>query len=512
VSELARSRFLLAAWCVALFAFSFALNSRHQQFPYYYHPDEPGKVEQILTGEWNLHHPLLLLQATKLGVALAGTERAEQPIVEAGRAVSALFIAGAIVALSLLAFCWRGWGAAIATGAVFAWHHQLYELSHYLKEDSALLFGIALACLTAWLYAERPSSQRAAFLGLACGLAISGKYLGIVTLGIALPVLWRASRTRFSAAFVIALLATVILVNLPVFAHLDTFRSSFSRETALVVKGQSGMTRNLPHSESWSAFLDNATPAMWPLLLIFFYARSRQRRSINAAEIVLTLFPVAFALVLSFSPKSNDRYFLPASALFALFAVIGASDLARLLSPRFPRPLVFGVAAVALVAAQFPSWSASRGGWLAYERAFQTDDNADLIAWLNSNVPPGAVIAKDNRVALPDPRRKKHAARLGIIPQKVITPTWEGKRTNFAADLGPLEKMRAEGITHVAVSEMDYGKFFRASLRPQDSDRANFERRRAFYERLFREAELLWHRDKSLVLYLHPGIRVYRLR
>ena len=104
------------------------------------------------------------------------------------------------------------------------------------------------------------------------------------------------------------------------------------------------------------------------------------------------------------------------------------------------------------------------------------------------------------------------AARLGAIPQRVITPTWQGKRSSFAADLGSLETMRTAGITHVAVSEMDYGKFFRASLRPQNAGEADFIRRRVFYDQLFREGKLVFEREKGLVLYLHPGIRVYELQ
>ena len=35
-------------------------------FPFYYHPDEPGKVEQVLgMRPWNFHHPTLLLSTTK---------------------------------------------------------------------------------------------------------------------------------------------------------------------------------------------------------------------------------------------------------------------------------------------------------------------------------------------------------------------------------------------------------------------------------------------------------------
>jgi hypothetical protein len=48
-------------------------------------------------------------------------------------------------------------------------------------------------------------------------------------------------------------------------------------------------------------------------------------------------------------------------------------------------------------------------------------------------------------------------------------------------------------------------------LRPQEGERADFERRKAFYESLLRDGELLWERDRGTVIYLHPGIRIYRL-
>ncbi|MEO8352164.1 MAG: hypothetical protein ABI680_10580, partial [Chthoniobacteraceae bacterium] len=118
---------VLAAWSLALFAGCLVLNTRHHDFPYYYHPDEPGKVEQILSGEWNLHHPMLLLDGARLYLAAAGTERDSQAVVEAGRTVSAIFISAAVVVLSLLAWCWRGWGAALGIGGILAWHHQLFE-------------------------------------------------------------------------------------------------------------------------------------------------------------------------------------------------------------------------------------------------------------------------------------------------------------------------------------------------------------------------------------------------
>lgn len=504
------SRWLfLTVWSAVLFTLCLVLDTRHNDFPWHYHPDEPGKVEQVREGRWNFHHPMLLLGTTRLFVD--GTTP-EQTVVESGRTVSAVFMSAAVVALSLLAWRWRGRGAAVAAGLVLATHHQLYELSHYFKEDAALLFGLSVAALTAWRYAERPTLLRAAMLGAGCALAISGKYLGVVSLVFAVPVLVTRRLPRAALTFTLTLIVIFAAVNWPMFTSLDTFRDSFARETELVVKGQSGMTRRVPHAQYWSIFLDNSTPVMWAFLVVFIVSRWRQRRALTAIEMIVSAFPFAFALALSFSPKTNDRYFLPATAFFCVLAVIGAGDLASWLSVRWPRRAVLGIAALALIAGQLPAWTPSRPGWLAYDAAFQRDDTRDLIEWLRREVPADAVIAKDNRVPLPDPARKKHAARLGVIPQKIVTPRGFGVKSDFVADIGPLEDMLAKGITHVVVSESDYGKFFLASLRPQSSEQSAFERRREFYDRLFRECDLVFERERGTVIYLHPGIRVYRLR
>lgn len=504
------SRWLfLTVWSASIFTLSLVLNTRHNDFPWHYHPDEPGKVEQVIEGRWNFHHPMLLLGTTRIFVDGATPG---QTVVETGRTVSAAFMSGAIVALSLLSWRWRGRGAAVATGLVLATHHQLYELSHYFKEDAALLLGLSAAALAAWLYAERPTLLRAAILGAACALAISGKYLGIVSLAFAIPVLATRRAPRAAVSFVLSILVVLAAINWPMLTSPETFAASFARETELVAKGQSGMTRRVPHAQYWSIFLDNTTPVMWALLLVFLWSRWRHRHSMSLVEIIVSVFPFAFALALSFSPKSNDRYFLPATAFFSLLAVIGAGDLASWLSVRWPRRAVLAATSLALVLGQFPSWTASRPGWLVYDDAFQRDDIRDLIDWLRLTVPPDAVIAKDNRVPLADPARKKHAHRLGEVPQKIVTPRSIGVKSDFAADIGTIEEMLARGITHVAVSESDYGKFFLPGLRPQESERADFERRREFYDRLFRECDVVFERERGTVLYLHPGIRVYRLR
>ena len=503
-----RERLWLALWSVLLFAATLTLHTRHNDFPYFYHPDEAEKVKQVMTGDWNFHHPMLLLSTTKAGVAALGVKMQEQSVVEAGRWVSAGCVAAAAVAFSLLAFVWRGWMAALATGLALLLHHQLFELAHYMKEDSALLMGVAWTFLAAFFFWRKPGAWRAALLGAAVALAISGKYVGVCVLAVALPVLWCApgGRGRRLACFGVALGVVLVVVNLPLLLQFGAFGESFSREMQFVVHGQRGLTRSVPHAQYWNIFRGNSTPVMWVLLLVFLAARWRERRTVSLPEWLVIAFPFAYALALSFSPKSNDRYFLPATAVLTLLAALGAVDAARLLSRWMPLRWALAGGAAALVVSQVVSPS-SPLDWRTlsdYFAAFQRDDNAELIAWIKAELPPDAVIAKDSRIKLPDPGNEKDLRRFPPMPQKILA-----KR--YAADFGTIAEMRALGVTHLAVSMTDYGRFLLPGLTPQKSERGDFERRKTFYEELLRNGKPIFDRERGPVLYLHPGIRLYRL-
>jgi hypothetical protein len=496
-----RQTLWLILWSLALFAAVLSLDTRDNEFPYFYHPDEPTKVDQVMTSEWNYHHPMLLLSATKSVVEILRVPLREQDIVETGRWVSAAFTGVAVVAFALLAYAWRGWTASIGTGLALLLHHQLFELAHYMKEDPALLMGVGLTFLTAYAFWFKASGWRALLLGVSVALAISGKYVGIVVLGIAVPVLLRApargDRKRQWFCFAGALAITLLVVNLPLLLHLGAFRQSLEREMQFVVHGQRGVTRNVPHAQYWGIFRDNSTPVMWVLLLVFLAARWRERRRLPLVTWLLIGFPFACTLALSFSPKSNDRYFLPVSACFTFLAGLGVVDAAKYLSRWMRYRWALAGTAAALVGAQIPSW-------MTYNTAFQRDDNAELLEWVRTQAPPDAVIAKDSRVQLPDPGNPKDKTRFRSMPQKILSE-------RYAADVGSIDQMRQMGVTFVAVSESDYGKFRLRSLRPQAEEAASFARRKKFYDNLLRDGELVFERERGAVLYLHPGLRVYRL-
>ena len=484
-------------WSLALFTAVLGFDTRHNEFPYFYHPDEPTEVNQVMTAEWDYHQPMLLLRVTKAVVEILGIPFREQDIVETGRWVSAVFTAVAVVAFALLAYAWRGWTASIAAGLALLLQHQLFEFAHYMTEDPALLMGLALTFLTAYVLWLKPNVWLALLLGIAVALAISAKYAGIVALGIAVPVLWRGrergNRKRHWICFAVALAIALIAVNLPLILHLGAFRRSLGME---IRSAESGL-RGVPHAQYWGIFRGNSTPVMWVLLLVFLAARWRERRRLPLVIWLLIAFPFVCTLALSFSSNSNYGSFLPESACFTFLAALGVVDAAKYLSQwmRY-RWALAGMAAV-LVIAQIP-------GWMKYETAFQRDDNADMLDWVITQAPPDAVIAKDGRVKLPDPGMPQDKRRFRPLSQRILSD-------RYAADLGSIDKMRAMGVTLVAVSESDYGIFRLLSLRPQAKEAENFARRKEFYDNLLRNGELLFERERGVALYLHPGIRVYRL-
>jgi hypothetical protein len=490
---------LLAA---ALFSFSLALFTRHNDFSYRYHPDEGGKVEQILSGKWNFHHPALMLSATNLATRVFNVPNQNQAIAVAGRWVSAAFAALAVAALAILAFSERGWFAGLIAGALLATHHQLFELAHYFKEDTALLFGFALVFLAircipdvsnrvAQNSRELRSTPEIIFLGIAAGCAVSAKYLGLLAVLIGVIYLLRARprsllRVELPTFLGVAAL-TFLLINLPALRDLTLARGSFDRELSLVVHGQSGATRSIPNLQYWNVFIDNTTPALWIFLIIHLVTQWKNRAGLATRDWIYTLFPFAFAVMLSFSPKTNDRYFLPATAMFVYLGAMGVMSAADWITPRWSKTTALALCGGLAIALQIPSLA-------RYSSAFSHDDRREFIAWAATNLPAEAMLAQDARVNL---QQSDLAQNLRTI-----------KRSDF----GNIEKLKSENVTHLLVSESEYGRFFLKSLRPQKGTEDEFAQKKQFYERLFAVADLLWERPRRTVIYLHPGLRVYRLR
>ena len=150
---------------------------------------------RTLEGSAN-HHRLAEVQPPtsphhRHGPAGPGKGRSAPPQAVAidGRYISAAASALAVGLLTLLGIYLFGLGGGILTGLLLASHPLLFELSHYLKEDCCLLLGVTAFFAALAVYEHLRTLIAATMLGAACGLATSGKYIGIITLVVALPTL-----------------------------------------------------------------------------------------------------------------------------------------------------------------------------------------------------------------------------------------------------------------------------------------------------------------------------------
>ena len=467
------------------------LNTRENDFPYYYHPDEFKKVDQVLTGQRNFNHPLLLLSSTEAVWKVTGGTRERQRVVELGRWVSAVLTSVGTVGFFLAGWWWRGALAGVVTGILLTLHHQVFELAHYMKEDSGLYCGAGLVAMSLVGFWRKPGEIWALVLGASVGCAFSGKYLGVILILPALVlirVVEHPRKGRLLAGLFLGLVGVFLVINYRLLVDWGIFQKSFGKEMDWAISGQSEVTRRVPHSVYLSLFVANTTPVVWGFLGFFLMD---QWRGWGKKEILGGMFlglVVGWMVVLSFSPKTNDRYFLPVTGLIYLLGGVGAGSLARARGV-----VIWGIFLV--VGSLWEGW-----GTMGYWKSFRVDDRADLVAWMRLNIPLGATIGYDTRVGLPDPQIYGDVDPLG---QRLIHKT-------FVADLGTEEEMRAKGIDYVVISESTYGRFFLESLRTKRADDGTFERRRKFYEGL-KKREAVWERDRGRGVYLHPGLEVYEL-
>lgn len=438
---------------------------------------------------------MLLLTTTRAIVAITGSPHDEQAVTVAGRTASAAFTACAVACLVLLACLHAGLLCGAAAGAFLATNHQLLELAHYFKEDPAVLLGVSATFLAITLYDRHPTSAKAAWIGIATGLAVSGKYVGavVVPLGAAILLVRAPRRWIHSAIFLFCAVVVFLAINSPAVVNASGFAAGFEREVGFAVAGHKGITRDVPHGVYGAVFRTATNPLVWILLGIYAAGLALRARTARLSEWMLALFPLAFALLLSFSPKTHHRYFLPATGLLLTLTAIGAVTpaLVRWRGKGLPQPAVCGVSALliaATLAVQVPKF-------FAYFHGFQRDGRAAMAGYLREHAQPGTIVVQDKRADL---------------DSQGLPFEFRGKL--FAADEGTFDELRAGGVEYVAVAEGDYGRFFRKDFRSTDDGADDYARRRAFYEQLFAEGELVFECEAGTLQYLQPSVKLYHLR
>jgi len=478
--------------------------------PFYYHSDEPSKVEQV-TGEraLNFKHPLLLMNATRGLAHLTGADRNRQAAVRAGRTVSAAFAAGTVVALTALAWLEGGLLVALCVAPVVLLSHGLFTFAHFMKEDTAVAFGLSCVLLAASAFARRPRDATAAALGGTCALALSGKYVGAVALAGALPlVILRLRRLpapalyRGLAAFAAGCLALLALVNVSVLLDFQAFRAGLAYETDHVATGGGRPFAGLLSS----SYLHGLTSQMvWPVRLLALgylgYVLATWRRR-SFGERALALFPLGYLLLLQASPIKAIRYLLPVVVSGHALAGFGIAALAQRLggASQARRAAAAALLLAAVLAVQGREIS-------RHLREFADESRIALYAWVERHVPPESFILQDRYAGLPDPSEGYSTPEQPYLPHVVLT-------RHYAVDHGSFDELRARGVEYVAVCERIYERFFTHVRRfGSEGARANFERRRARYAELFEKGTLVFEAGASDIAGapVNPIVRLYRV-
>jgi len=233
------NRFLhsLIMWLalLAVFALSLVLSSTNHNFPLGYHFDEPKKVNFVLTGEQDFHHPILMLELMRWANQWQ-TSRTPQEVVELGRTIMAIVGALIPVVMILAAIPYLGRWAAVLVGAVLAVTPTMVLHSHYVKED-ILLVLLSWAALGGFAQYFRTRNEIWLLVAALCwGFAMGSHYKGLLVGVVATPFLlfdgaltWKM---RGGWLLLISGLAVLgfLLPNAVILDQWDVFVSGFHHE------------------------------------------------------------------------------------------------------------------------------------------------------------------------------------------------------------------------------------------------------------------------------------------
>ena len=257
-----------------------------------------------------------------------------------------------------------------------------------------------------------------------------------------------------------------------------------------------GLTRSVPHGLYGAVFGGATNPAIWILLGVYYvrcFTVSPPRPSCGVDAGFVPHLLCSNSLLLA---KGESSLLLPDTLIFCTVAVFGLFCFTLGGSARLTR----AVQAVGFLTAL----GISVAHLIPYDFAFRVDGRQQLLAFIRQAVSPNATIAQDRSVGLPSRTDRRHVDSPGFLEQKIVSG-------QFAADVGSIDELRARGIRYVPVSKTDYGRFFRQTHKPTKSELTDYDRRKKFYERLFREGELLWECKAGLLPILQPQIRFYYL-
>lgn len=514
-----RSLWITGPWLPCLFAFVLCLllYTDNNGFPPFAHPDEKLKAAYALGGETDFFHPMLLMESVRLASRVTGIRGAED-LHDLGRTVSAFYAALAISLLAAVAWVAGGGRAAWLVAAMASLSHFNLALAHYMKEDTALLFGLALASLAMARHLRHPRPAFHYFLGAACAVALSGKYVGALIVLFAIPVLMApnaaraGSRWRRVSRFLLGFVPVLLIINHAALPRPMLLLSGILHEARHVSTGHHGMAVDhrflnaleiLVSHVAWPVLLLAAGYGGWIVVgflkgLAFRNGRQSRRLPFYPLDALMAGLPVVFFAVAALSLFQFPRHFLPTIVWLHYLAAMAIVKLSSAISPQ-QRIQMAAIAVLTLpVVAVQTVYCAN------YLDQFENDSRRSLALWARKHLPMDAVVLEDGTAQI----LKYHEwVKFGRpMPFQIISKKW-------AADMGSLAQARANGVTHVAICDMAYGRFFEKHAAPLPGWERLVEARKQFYTDLLREGRLVWASVPSINMkaYTNPAIHVFEV-
>jgi hypothetical protein len=492
-------------------AAALVLFTRNNDFPWdYYHPDEPGKVEQLEgSARWNFHHPVMLLQTARWIRPFMGATGDEQALVIVGRTASALLGAVGVFGAAMTGYAVFGFAGLLICGVAIALCPPLLIHAHYFKEDASLIGGIMLAMLGAvlTLKAESPRTQRlsAILLGIGCAAAASGKLVGVfaivpawVALRLSVPLEHPTRRQRRRTAL-LAALAGVVVINYQALLSLPNAIGGLLEEVGHGVGGHNNLRMSLINSFAMDVSLRETLPHVYPLLAASGLILLVVHRRITRTAVVIGSFLLTFVVVLALNQIPIPRYGLPITVLAWFCAAVALSGVVVSLR-RVPlaAPIATAACVAGLIWLQWPRCQAMNA-------KFADDPRQQMYVYVATKTPANARIASEAFTSLHgsgDPWRFPDA------PRRTQDVTY----TMSAATIGSFDRLVEQGFDYVAVCDMNFERFLDPHVRC--SDPGFLEQRRAFYRDLFTRGELVWSNTpvRPTNAYVDQDLRLYRIR
>ena len=508
-------RGLIAAILVLIFfSGSYWLNTRSIDFPYGFHPDEAGKVTQLLSPDEyrNFNHPQLLLESTSVAMKWTETPGNEVSVVRLGRRVSAAFAALTVVAAALIGYSVGGLSGMVIVAVCVSLCPPLIMNAHYLKEDTGLIMGFMLVLLAARSLCITTGVLRsavlAALLGSACAIAVSAKYIGAMAVPVSVALLflgrtsttgWRSRMMRL-CAFAVAFGILVLAINYRAIGNWGQMRGRLTAEFGHAINGRRDVTMDHPNM----FFVRTVLRETFPHLVIFAaaYVVLVMMRNRVAWEASLLSLTGMYWVGICFSGNPFHRYALPVVVLMHLTASLAVVHFLQMLQQSKHRYAGFvALTAILLIVLQLPRC-------LAFNRQFADDSRLRLRYWVAEHLSLQAGIAGDLYAGLRAPL-DPHEPELIPLNARVLAEDF------FVADTSESPAALAKlNVSHVVVCQTAYSRIMDSSIRAIPGFESDLLRRRDWYSDLFSHYRLVWisqpsHETDS---YANPELRVYELQ